>query len=570
METLDLSPLLSMEPLRVCAPEPLPPPKPNRRRLLAVLARLAELKTEGLRLYRAIPVGELFHACQSKFRIAEGSNRSCKTTTGCAELARAVCACDPFDKYPRHGGVALIVGLKEDNIAMLWRKLAEPGAFKVIADEHTGLLRAVRPDPNDPLHIDPYDLAYQEKWRDSPPLLPTRLCNHRRDVAWSDHAKGVPRTVKIPATGWRIEMRPSGSRPDQGDHYNYVQNDEEMEHSDWYTEEIRGLTGLSESPQHTPRMVWTATSQVANPAFAELREKADGNLTGYSRFIFLIRDNPFVPDAEKKAFYDALLEDERDCRYHGIPAVLGRRVYNTYEPMGIHGCEPFEVPTDWCRYAVVDPGTEICATLLAAVDPDEQHTWIYGGFILRKAEATQWAYELKRHEQGVAFESIVMDERAGKERSFNAADTTAQRFSYALDQADVQVRSHGPLAGFFPGTPDLKARTMALRNWMILRPEGPHRGTPRLQVMKGIMPELDRQIKNATCDKRDPEKRAKIEGHACDVLDAMEYLAAFDPRYYRPEPVENSSSISTAVADFQQWQRRHTKNKSLYSGASLG
>ena len=558
-----------MLPMRVCEPAPLPALQPSKRRLQEVLARLVAFRQEGLALYRALPEGEAFHACREKFVIVEGSNRSTKTTAGCAELARALTGSDPYDKYIPRGGVALLVGLKEDNIAMLWRKIAEPGAFKVIPDEHTRLLRAVRPDPNDPTRLDEYDLAYQEKWLDAPPLLPPRLVNPDKDVAWNDRAKGVPRTVKVPSTGWRLEMRPSGSRPDQGDHYNYVQNDEEMERSDWYMEEIRGLTGLSETPKHTPRLVWTATSQVANPAFAELREKALAQVPGFARFVFLIKDNPYVPEAEKKAFFDALPENERDCRYHGIPAISGRRIYGTYDPSGIHGCEPFEIPADWARYAIVDPGTGFCATLLVAIDPDEEHAWVYGGFVLNNAAATQWAYALQEREKGFAFEAIVMDERAGKQKSFNAAESTAERFANALATAGIQPRTTGSMFGFFPGTSDVKTRTIALREWMTIRPEGPHKGTPVLQVMKGVLPELDKQIKSAISDRKDPEKRAKYDGLMCDLLDDLEYAAAAKLRYYEPTPIDQLSDISPAVLDFHKWQKKHNKS-TPYSSTSLG
>jgi hypothetical protein len=544
-----------MNPLRGVPSRPVTV-KQNKRRLAVVLARLTALRSEGLALYRALPVGEAAHASTAKFKVCEGSNRSTKTTWGVAELARALCACDPYDKYVKRNGVAMVVGLKQDNIAMLWRKLAYPGAFKIVRDEHTKLLRAVRPDPNDPLHIDPYDLSYQEKWQDAPPLLPPRLCDPKTDVAWDDAGKGVPRTVRVPSTGWRMEMRPSGSRPDQGDHFNVVLNDEEMDRPDWYYEEVRGLTGLSEIPKHTPRLIWTATSQVANPEFAEMREKALADVPGFARFVFLIKDNPYVPDEEKAAFYAALPEYERETRYHGIPAVAQRRIYGTYDPMGIHGCEPFEVPTNWTRYAIVDPSTAVCATLLIAIDPDEKHAWIYGGFVLNKAEAVEWAYKLKDVEGGVRFEAVYMDERAGNQKSFNAAETTAQRFAEAIEQAEVSPRSSGPMAGFFPGTADVKTRTIALRGWLAPRAgNSPFSGLPFMQIMRGVLPELDKQIKDANSDRKDPEKRAKIEQHPCDLLDDLEYAAAARLHYHEPEKlVENK--LSPAVEDFRRLEKK--------------
>ena len=564
---VDLSPLLSMTPLTVTSQKPVAV-RPSKRRLQIILARIAELKAEGLAIYQPLPEAARFHASTAKLKIAEGSNRSGKTEAGAAELARAICGCDPYDKYPKTNGVALVVGLKQDHIAMLWRKLYEPGSYKVIPDEHTKQLRAVRPDPNNPLQLDPYDASHTERWRDSAPLIPHRLVTSK-DIAWDDRGKGVPRTVNVPSTGWRLEMRPSGSHPDQGDHYNVVLNDEEMERPDWYYEEVRGLTGLSESPQHAPKLIWTATSQVANPEFAEIRAKALAGVPGFERFVFLIDNNPYVPDAEKLAFWNALPEYERETRYYGIPAISQRKIYGIYEPMGIHGCEPFDIPPDWTRYAIVDPGTHVCATLLGAVDPDEKHGWIYGGFVLRNAEALQWAYALKEQEKGVAFEAIIMDEKAGSQRSMNAADTTAQRFAAAMDHAELKPRTFGSLDGFFPGTSDVKTRTLALRSWMVPRNEGQYVGTPRLQVMKGVLPDLDKQITNAISDLKDPEKRAKILRRECDLLDDLEYFVAFDPRYKTPTPVEEVT-VSYAVAVFRKRQRKNLRNTNYQPSVVLG
>jgi hypothetical protein len=339
-----------------------------------------------------------------------------------------------------------------------------------------------------------------------------------------------------------MEFRPSGSPPDQGEHYNSVLNDEELEKGGWYDEQVRGLTGLSELPRHTPKMIWSATSQVVNPAFAEMREKAVAGIDGFARFVFLIDDNPYVPDAEKAYFFEALPEDERPTRYYGIPAAAQRRVYGTYEPMGIHGCEPFELPPEWTRYAIVDPGTATCATLLVAIDPDERHLWVYGGIVLHNAEHRQWATALKKAENGVRFEAIIMDSRAGSQHNFNQSKSTAQQFAKAMRDAAVFPRVHGSMEGFIPSCSDVKARTMSLRNMMTIRPDGPFAGTPRLQIFKGCVPQLDKEIKAALSDKKDPEKRAKIDKQPCDVLDCLEYAANYNPHYHETEPADDDPS----------------------------
>ena len=151
-------------------------PKVDRQVKKEILFRLAKQKlrieNEGLNLYMELPMGSEFHATNCFARVADGSNRSSKTTTVVVEFSRAVTASDPHDKYLTTNGSALVVGLDSDHLSMLWSKASEPGAFKIIQDEVTQRWRSVRPDPNNPLLLDPYDLAYAEKWRDAPPLIP--------------------------------------------------------------------------------------------------------------------------------------------------------------------------------------------------------------------------------------------------------------------------------------------------------------------------------------------------------------------------------------------------------------
>jgi hypothetical protein len=429
------------------------------------------------------------------------------------------------------------------------------------------LRRAVRPDPNDPRHLDPYDLAYREKWKDSEPLIPPRFLPPH-SVAWSNYAKGVPRTVHIPATGWRLELRPSGSPPDQGDHYNVAVNDEEMERPDWYYEQVRGLVGMAhEGGEYPPRLIWDGTAQVHNPEFANLREKALANAPGFASFFFLIDNNPYVPDEEKAAFLSALPEGEAETRYYGIPSHSQVAAYPAYDPNGIHGCEPFDIPTDWTRYAVIDPGTGRCGLLLLAVDPDEEHVWVYAARVFRNSTARRVAQTLKELEGEIRFEAFYIDSRAGSQHSLNAEESTAARFADAFRQVGLKARIPGSMQGFSRGNPNVEARTLALRAWLEPRLSGPFQGTPVLQVMRGVSPALDRQIQAARCDPDNPQKRAK-EGD-CDLLDTLEYAAAGHLCYHEPEP-SNYVPIPYALQEFRRQTRNETPRSRMAACGCLG
>lgn len=529
----------------------------KRRELSDLLRKVNERESEGLALYRALPHGLKFHKCRKLRVLALGANRSGKTEVCGVEFARAMCGCDPFDKYVRHNGNALCVGLDLDHIAMMWRKVAQPGAFHIIPDEHTGLLRSVRPDPNDPMHLDPYDEAYREKWREAPPFIPPRMI---KQIAWEDRGKGIPRLVTF-STGWRSLWRSSDGKPSQGDHYNVVWFDEHISDINFYYESIRGLTPLGEPKKHLPRFIWSATSQATNPELLELDDLAHAGSEIVGSFLFLIDDNPYVSDEAKRAFWESLPEDEREVRYYGRHASFAQRVYPTYDPQGIHGCEPFEIPLDWARYVSVDPGRTHCGTVFAAVDPEQEHVWVYDAFDLRDADATKWAAKVAERERGVKFEAMVIDQQRGKQHHGDT-NNIAEHYSEQLKAAGVVVRRPGPLAGFFHGLNDIFAREEALRAWMVPRSGGPFEGKPTLQVMRGTVPdEFHKQIRWAQRDRKQPDKRT--DKGRCDILEALEYLAAFAPSYYKPEksvPVKDERKTEDELV-YERFQEKKRKRQ---------
>jgi hypothetical protein len=101
-------------------------------------------------------------------------------------------------------------------------------------------------------------------------------------------------------------------------------------------------------------------------------------------------------------------------------------------------------------------------------------------------------------------------------------------------------------------------------------------GTPRLQVMRGRSAVLDGQIEVAQTDPRRPDKRYKDRKQPEDVLAALEYLAAFDPRYRPPE--KPRGDIGQRVYErFQEKKRRRaqraraaSQGRSVVPGLRLG
>lgn len=478
---------------------------------------------EALRHYMAMPSAEPFHASRATWRLIDGSNRAGKTLTACAEVSRAVTGQDPYGKYPKENGRVLVVGKDGDHLANpLYEKMFRPGAFWMIPDSETGMWRAIRPNPADPVNLAPEDLARRKEWIPAPPLVPQRFI---REIAWENKAKRIPRMIRL-TTGWEMLWRSSIGDPPQGILLDLAWFDEEILNSTFYSETCARLVDRAGVG------IWSATPQAATPQLWELRQRADRDDPSVLATTLLVADNPYLPPEAKDEFYKSLNEQERDVRWFGRYAILGKRIYGAYDVMGPHGYEPKDIPEDWTRYIILDPGRMHCGTLFGAIDPEERHVWIYDGFDLRNADAAAWANAVAERQGDMRFEAAICDQRMGRQHRPGETQTVAELYYTALIAAGVTPRLEGGLAGFFAGSDDVSAREEQVLSWLRIRSSGIAIGTPRLQVARGVLPELDNQIKAAHY--LNETRRAKLHE---DLLVCLEYFAAFNPYYQPPERV---------------------------------
>lgn len=439
-----------------------------------------------------------------------------------------------------------------------------PGAFQIIRDEKTKLWRAVRPDPNDITRLDPYDEAYQEKWRDAPPLLPARFI---RSVSMYKKSEGLPFFLEL-TTGWKVWFYSSDGEPSQGEHYNGAWIDEDISNYDHLKEIQRGLVGLQEKPKHRPKMFWTATGQSSNPQLVDLRENAERGVPGYAAFKTTICQNPYIPEEEKESFAAGLSESERRVRVYGEHALKARRAYPAFDATGPHGYDPFPIPPDWTRYLIIDPGSMFQGILAVAIDPNEEYLSVYDGILLRNADANGVARWVQQQEG--PFELCVLDWRAGRQRQMGMeiGSRVSLLYKKALDEAGISFRQVGPMDGFFPGSQDVAARQESLRTMMDPRVSGPYAGTAKFRVARGMLPELEDQIRHAQMDPKNPDKRLKAAWREFqeDLLVCAEYIAAFDPRYFEPASVnvDPGSGMVDQFRAFQQRKRRKQATSDSY------
>lgn len=494
-----------------------------------------------------------------------------KTLAASVECAYAVQGCDPNDKYVKRNGYGLVVGLDLDHVGQLWQKLTREGEYKMIQDEHTRLWRAVRPDWQNPTKLDPYDEAYREKWRDAPPLVsPQSIVT--RGIKWETSGE-IPRTVQF-KTGWKLLFRSSKGDAPRGEHYTFFWIDEQIKDEMFYTEGVRGCVAVNEPPKHTPKIIWSATPQDCNVQLYELRQKADQGAGGVDAFFMSILSNPFISDEEKEAFRATLSEDEEQTRFHGVYASTLARIYGIFEAQGIHGCEPFAIPTsEWSRFVSIDPGSKHCGVLFLAVDPDEKHAWVYDGFDIRGREASRIAAEIKSREGEHKFEAFVIDHKMGRQVPPGFGKNVATQLMDACRQIDLTPNQEGPFSGCFPGSSDIAAREQALLGWMAVRGSGQFAGTPRLQVFRGCLPKLEKQIRNAQIDPDTGKRLTKGMNRDQDLVTCLEYFAGFDPRYAVPKKMKPPEPVDMRANFLKRKHRNHarrTHGLRLGAGVEIG
>lgn len=520
----------------------------DKSTFVAMLRKLAAMKMETLVLYTALLAVEPFHASRATWRLILGSNQSSKTSSAALCVGRWAADCDPYHKF-RHGKAkALAIGLDEGHLAdPMGVKLFKPGAFKLVRDEQTNLYRFLRHDPNNPQELDPYDASMREKWIDAPPIIPPRLFASR--PAMKNAAAGVPLVYDF-ITGKKLEFRTSGSKPKQGDQNQLGWIDEAIEHGDHFKQLCRSFMAVDGVG------IWSATPENVSPYLWELKQRADkGDPTVFA--VSLQLDDNFAIAKERKAEFKASLRTEEEVRihYYGEFAIVGRRIYPLYDPQGIHGCEPSDVPLDATRYVFLDPGRQHCATVLVAVDREEQHRYVYHAWEIRNlSSAHQWAQMVKQWQGDRKFEAFVIDSRAGEAHSMAGGASIAEQYWQALVEAGVKPRIMGSSrwGGFFGGLPNVSAREEALCNWMEVRGGGPFANTPILQVVRGCCPELDRQIQYACTSSSVSDKRVMDQPQ--DLVTGVEYAASFNPSFHEPESLDEDPA-EAVVRSFKQYQR---------------
>lgn len=509
--------------------------------LRELLAERARRRMEAMRLYEPLPEQARFHQSKTRVRVVRGSNRGGKTVPCAVEVARAVTAQDPYGKYPKRDGRCYCVGKNLDHVGqVMWRKLGRAGAIKMIRDLQTGCWRAYRP-------WDAADKAREDEAKPAPPLIPPRLV---KAIAWENKAKVIPKTVTL-TNGWEINFYSSEGKPPQGSDLDLVWFDEEIVDEDWYPEMRLRLL------DRKGKFIWSATPQAGTEQLFMLHERAaeedakqEARRT-VSEFVILLIDNPHIDGDEKKDLMTdvAMTDEEYRVRIEGEFLFTSFKVYPQFS-MERHGVDWLDIPRDWCRYLVVDPGYQVCAALFAAVPPPSagDHVYLYDELYIKDCTPQQLAEAVDHKVAGASFQAFLIDYHGSLRTEGGVGKSLLQQYTEAFAARNIKSAATG--SGFILSSDDVKGGIMAVQIWLRDRPE---KG-PKLRVLRGVLKNFEREIKYYHYRRESgglvSDKPMQRNNHQ---MDNLRYLAMYNPGYVKPaaaRPVETG-----AIAAFRQWQK---------------
>ena len=540
---------------------PAVPPVPSltqfqRDNLKEIQSELRDRKLEALRLYRPTPQQEEVHKCRASEVLVIGGNRSGKSLCTFVEDARAVTGQDPYGKYPKENGILIVIGRDWKHIGLVvYPMLFKRGAFKIIKDKDTGEWRAY-----DPVG----DEDRKSEAQPAPPLIPPRLIKAR---SWVLKSANYIQQCTL-TNGWVIHFFSSEGEPAQGYSANRIHVDEDLNDERHIPEAQARLADRKGC------FCWSAMPHSTNNALLSLKERADaseqalGEQSIIRQFKLRFLDNPHIDDAEKRKSLErwaAAGEDVLRMRAEGDFITDSVLCYPTFD-MRIHGMDRAElpngqIPDDWTRFAVIDPGHAVTAVLFAAVPPTEDYWLVYDQLYLRQANAVIFGEEFAKKVLSQHFHAFLIDAHGGRLRDIGSGRLPVEQYTEQLVKR--QVRSHTTGASFLAGCDDIPARMEATRIAMHIRPTG----TPTIRILRSSLPDLERELKRyrklvnyiagAAIVTDKPNTRGEV--HLCQCL---EYLCAYRPRYHKP-PVKSNEPEPWWV----RWQIERKKRLTDQHGA---
>ena len=130
-----------------------------------------------------------------------------------------------------------------------------------------------------------------------------------------------------------------------------------------------------------------------------------------------------------------------------------------------HNVPWIEIPPNWTRYMVVDPGRQVCAVLFAAIPhPNHElvgHVVLYDELYIRNCDTEKFAQAVREKTQGHMFRDFIIDHRGGRVRHMDDGGSQEEQLTKALKK--YEVRSDLSKHGFTWGSDDIDSGMSAAR-----------------------------------------------------------------------------------------------------------
>lgn len=501
---------------------------------------------EPTNLYEPLPNQMAFHKSQAMERLLRGSNRGGKTICASMELAWILSNRHPYIDYPKSGKI-IAVGRSEEHIGnVMWDKLAKPQHnLRVIQDLETKEWRAWKP-------WDESDQARKAESVPMAPMVPPRLIAD--EPSWYSKKDQIPRKVRF-KTGWELMFFTGGGNPPQGIDVDVIWFDEEIERNDWYTEMAARLLDRG------GRFFWSATPQAGGDQLWRLHQRAaeeegspDPSVTEHP---ILLMDNPYISDSVKDELARKFSHDPDAYRVRilGEYLITSFHIYPTFNVTN-HCIEPFEIPANWCRYMIVDPGTVVAAVLFVAVPPDQSHLYVYDEMYLRDSHPQKWAEAIRHKTSGQVFQSFIIDDNGSRRTDASSGTTVRQVYADILKNLKIESRATGH--SFELGQSNVIAGLEAVRKALDPKPKSKD-GKPYIQIFLPGCPNLVEEFP------RYYKKRNKTTGIISEepvqkhnhALDCLRYAVMHGCPYVEPKPIKRRSS----AGKFMEAKKKKLKKK---------
>lgn len=529
---------------------------------------------ESLLLYEPSKIHDRFHRSMACERVLRGGNRAGKTTPVMVELARAVTGQDPYDKYPKKDGRVFLVGAKLQHLAdVFFEKLFKSRAFKMIPDPKTGKMRNYRP--------------WEDGWENpnavwAPALIPDRFV---KDMVFETKARKTLLYCSL-TTGWEIMCFSSEADPPVGTDVDLVIIDEDVKNPDWVHEMQARIL------DRKGRMIWSTLPYSKNSILRDMCRRAKEEMSDHpetpyiEEFVLRMRDNPYLSPTSIENFQKQMADDgwslemrdlgefatnhflvwpTFDIRIHGLNLKAPQRL-GAFDERETHHLFPGgQVPHDWARYMIVDPGRRVLAVLFAVVPPPRWKldiVLIEGELYIRDATADEFGKQVARFLEHRCLMASIIDTHGSRIHESSGV-TVEQQYSRALKQYGVKAQLTG--VTFIAGFDDIEAREHMFSNWLSIRADG----TTKLRIVEGACPKFEWEIgdfkrqmdaKGIIKDQGDYRRNAHLMANAG-------YLAAYDPKWRRPSKSliedERGRREKAALAQANEGQQKPSKSISL-------